>query len=119
HALVMKAIAGALGVVEHGPGELLETLKRVLARRELLLLIDNFEHVIAAAPLLSELLASAPRLKALVTSREPLHLSGEQEYTVPPLTLPDAGAVSAQRLTESEAGMLFVRRAQMVRSRFE
>lgn len=119
HALVMKAIAGALGVVEHGPGELLETLKRVLARRELLLLIDNFEHVIAAAPLLSELLASAPRLKALVTSREPLHLSGEQEYTVPPLTLPDAGAVSAQRLTESEAGMLFVRRAQMVRPRFE
>src|SRR5215217_585111 len=112
HTLVMKAIAGALGVVEHGT-ESLEILKRVLAQREMLLLLDNFEHVISAAPLLSALLAAAPRLKMLVTSREPLQLAGEQEYPVPPLTLPHRDAVSAQTLVDSEAGALFVRRVQM------
>jgi predicted ATPase/DNA-binding CsgD family transcriptional regulator len=112
HTLVATAIAGALGVIDHGPESLLDTLKRALAQRELLLVIDNFEHVIPAAPLVSALLAAAPRLTALVTSRESLRLAGEQEYPVPPLTLP-AAASSAQDLTASEAGALFVRRAQL------
>lgn len=119
HSLVMKAIAGALSVVEHAAEPLLETVKRVLARRELLLLLDNFEHVITAAPLVSTLLAAAPNVKALVTSREPLHLAGEQEYAVPPLSLPRADAVSAHSLAASEAGALFVRRAKMAQPRFE
>ena len=83
-----KAIAGALGVFEHPPEPLPETLKRVLTQRELLLLLDNFEHVIKEAPLISKLLAASSGLKVLVTSREPLHLAGEQEYQVPPLSLP-------------------------------
>lgn len=119
HTLVMKAIAGALGVVEHGTESLLEILKRVLAQREMLLLIDNFEHVITAAPLLSTLLAATSRLKVLVTSREPLQLAGEQEYPVPPLTLPRADTISVQSLADSEAGALFVRRVRMALPRFE
>ncbi len=117
--LVTNAVAAVLGVIEN-PTELhLHTLKRALAGRELLLVIDNFEHVIEAAPLLSELLAAAPRLKALVTSREALRLSGEQEYPVPPLSLPSVEAVSIQDVTRSEAGSLFVQRAQMMQPHFE
>lgn len=118
HTLVLKAVAGALDVVEQGGASLLDILKRALAQRELLLLIDNFEHVLAAAPLLSTLLAAAPRLSVLVTSREPLHLAGEQEYPVPPLSVPPADTASAQRLADSEAGALFVRRAQLALPRF-
>lgn len=113
HTLVLKAIAGALGVLEHGTEPLLDSLKRVLAQRDMLLLIDNFEHVITAAPLLSALLAAAPRVNVLATSREPLHLAGEQEYAVPLLTVPPADAVTAQGLADSEAGTFFVRRVQL------
>ncbi len=119
HTLVAKTIAGALGVLEQPAESFLETLKRAFARRELLLLLDNYEHVIKAAPLVAKLLAAAPRLKVLVTSREPLRLAGEQEYLVPPLSLPDTEAVSVQQLLASEAGLLFVRRAQMALPRFE
>ncbi len=119
HTLVAKAIAEALGVLENPTEPLQYTLKRVLAERELLLLIDNFEHVIRAAPLVSELLVASSSLKVLVTSREPLHITGEQEYVVPPLSLPDTEVVSVQQLTASEAGLLFVRRAQMVLPHFE
>ncbi len=119
HTLVAKAIAGTLGVLENPTEPLPDTLKRVLAQRELLLLIDNFEHVIRAAPLVSELLAASSCLKVLITSREPLRVTGEQEYLVPPLSLPGAEVVSVQHLTASEAGLLFVRRAQMVLPRFE
>ena len=117
--LVTKAIAGALGVLEQPEEALLDTLKSALTGRELLLLIDNFEHVLVAAPAVSELLRAAPRLNALVTSREPLRLAGEQEYLVPPLSLPAAEGLSVQRLIASEAGLFFVRRAQMVLPHFE
>jgi predicted ATPase/DNA-binding CsgD family transcriptional regulator len=119
HTLVAKAIAGALGVLENPTEPLPDTLKRVLAQRELLLLIDNFEHVIRAAPLISELLAASLCLKVLITSREPLRVAGEQEYLVLPLSLPGAEVVSVQHLTASEAGLLFVRRAQMILPHFE
>jgi predicted ATPase/DNA-binding CsgD family transcriptional regulator len=119
HALVAQAIAWALGVVEQPTEPLLATLKRVLADCELLLLLDNYEHVMKAAPVVSELLAAAPRLKVLATSRESLRLAGEQEYLVPPLSLPDPEAVSVEHLITSEAGLLFVRRAQMVLPYFE
>jgi predicted ATPase/DNA-binding CsgD family transcriptional regulator len=117
-ALVAKAVAAVLGVMENPREPLLDTLKRVLAERELLLLLDNFEHLIEAAPLVSELLMAAPRLKVLVTSREALRLSGEQEYPVPPLSLPSDDAFSVQRLTESEAVSLYVQRVQMIQPRF-
>jgi predicted ATPase/DNA-binding CsgD family transcriptional regulator len=119
HTLVAKAIAGALGVQEHTEEPLLDTLKRALAHRELLLLLDNYEHVITAAPLVAELLAAGPGLKALVTSRESLRLSGEQEYPVPPLSVPAIEGVSVERLIASEAGLLFVRRAQMAQPQFK
>jgi predicted ATPase/DNA-binding CsgD family transcriptional regulator len=119
HALVVKAIAGALGVLENAREPLLDTLKRALAEREMLLLIDNFEHVIKAVPLITQLLAAASRLKVLVTSRESLRLAGEQEYVVPPLSLPGPEPATVEQLTDSEAGLLFVRRAQMALPRFE
>lgn len=117
--LVAKAIAGALGVLEHPAEPLLETLKRALSHRELLLLTDNFEHVIEAAPLVSELLGAAPRLKVLATSRESLRLLGEQEYLVPPLSLPAAEGATARQLMASEAGLFFVRRAQLALPHFK
>jgi predicted ATPase len=119
HTLVAKAIAGALGVVENSAEPLLKTLKRVLASRELLLLIDNFEHVIKAAPLVSEFLAACPYVKVLVTSRESLRLAAEQEYSVPPLSLPMADVVFLQSLAESEAGSRFVQRTRMKQHYFE
>jgi predicted ATPase/DNA-binding CsgD family transcriptional regulator len=119
HALVANTIARTLGILENPSEPLKDTLKRGLVQRELLLLIDNFEHVIEEAPLLSELLSATSRLRILVTSREPLHLAGEQEYQVPPLSLPTSEAISASDLIASEAGLLFVRRAQMTLPHFE
>jgi predicted ATPase/DNA-binding CsgD family transcriptional regulator len=117
--LVTRAVAAVLGVIGNSRESLLDTLKRVLTAQEMLLLIDNFEHVIEAASLVSALLAAAPRLKVLVTSREALRLSGEQEYPVPPLSLPSGDRLSIQHLTESEAVSLFVQRVQMMQPRFE
>lgn len=119
HILVTKTIAGALGILENPSESLRDTLKRGLAQRELLLLIDNFEQVSKEAPLLSELLMATSRLKILVTSREPLRLAEEQEYQVPPLSLPNTEDSSVPRLMASEAGLLFVRCAQMTLPRFE
>lgn len=117
-ASVAKTIAAGLDVFEHPKEPIFDTLKRALVGRDLLLLIDNFEHVITAAPLVSQLLAASLQLKALITSREALRLSGEQEYQVPPLSLPAAKTASIQDVTASEAGTLFVQRVQMVQPHF-
>lgn len=87
--LVISTIAQSLELEEAGEWPLLERLKAYLCERQLLLVLDNFEQVLAAAPLLAELLAVASHLKVLVTSREVLHLSGEHELPVPPLELPN------------------------------
>ena len=118
-AMVINAISRALGMIENSAEPLLKTLKRALTSQKLLLLMDNFEHVIGAAPLISELLAAAPHLKVLATSRESLRLAGEQEYPVSPLSLPNEDLVSVETLLESEAGSLFVQRAQMTRPHFQ
>jgi predicted ATPase/class 3 adenylate cyclase len=95
--LVVPAIAQTLGLREQ-PGEsALETLLEYLRERQLLLVLDNFEQVLAAAPALSTLLAQAPGLKLLATSRSPLRLSGERAYRVPQLALDEAVELFAER----------------------
>jgi predicted ATPase/DNA-binding CsgD family transcriptional regulator len=112
-ALVADAIARVLKVKTSGDTSLVEALKTSLARRHLLLLLDNFEHLLEAAPLVTELLACAPQLTILVTSRERLRLYGEVEYPIRPLSLPDLRKQeSAQELLAYEAVDLFIQRAR-------
>ena len=117
--LVVSTIAKALGIKEAGPRPLLELLRAYLSDRHLLLVLDNFEQVTEAAPALTELLEWCPDLKVLVTSRERLHLSGEHEYPVPPLKLPDADLVPEPDTSPTyEAVELFLERARAVKPNF-
>jgi predicted ATPase/DNA-binding CsgD family transcriptional regulator len=119
-ARVLAAIAKALGLWEVGDLPLEEQVRAALSDRHLLLLLDNFEHLLEAAPQLLVLLASCPRLSMLVTSRAALHLSGEQEFPVPPLSLPDLAQLpEPQALAQLAAVRLFVLRAQAVQPAFE
>jgi predicted ATPase/class 3 adenylate cyclase len=119
---VAAAVAQALGVRERGGEPLVETLKGALRVQEVLLVLDNVEHLLAAAPLAAELLAAAPGLRVLATSRAPLRVSGEREYPVPPLALPvppgPSGRLDPEALARSEAGALFVQRARGVQPGF-
>jgi len=117
--LVVPTIAQTLGVKEGGGYPLIESLKDYLRERHLLLLLDNFEQVLSAAPLLAELLAAAPGLKILVTSREVLHLRGEKEFPVPPLELPALqGPAPIEALSQYAAVQLFIARALDVKPAF-
>jgi predicted ATPase len=87
--LLLPTVADTLGVRESGEQPLKEILKDYLHERRLLLLLDNFEQVLGAAPTITGLLAGAPGLNVLATSRAPLGLYGEKEYAVPPLSVPD------------------------------
>ena len=118
-AMVTSNIAGCVGVNETPGQPLIETLKQVFRQSEMLLILDNFEHLLAAAPQVSDLLAAAPGLKVLATSRQPLHLYGEQEYAVPPLELPDPQRLDQQALAGCESAALFVQQARAARSDFE
>jgi predicted ATPase/class 3 adenylate cyclase len=118
-ALVASAIAEPLGVVEAGDQPLEESLKGYLRGKELLLLLDNFEQVLAGAPLVGELLSVCPKLKVLATSRSVLRIYGEQEYPVPPLELPRPGRLPPiDRLSQYEAVRLFIERAKAARPDF-
>ena len=88
-ALVLPTIAHTLGITKPGEQPALDALRVALGERQLLLVLDNFEQVAAAAPQVADLLRAAPKLKALVTSRAALHLSGEHLFVVPPLDRPD------------------------------
>jgi predicted ATPase/DNA-binding CsgD family transcriptional regulator len=116
-ALVSSMVAQALGVREAGNEPILARLTAFLRDRQTLLLLDNFEQVVEAAPLVADLLGACPDLKILATSRVRLRLSGEREYPVPPLGLPGKSAGDAE-LAESEAVRLFVERAQAVKPDF-
>jgi predicted ATPase/class 3 adenylate cyclase/DNA-binding CsgD family transcriptional regulator len=117
--LVVPATAGTLGVKEAGGQPLLESLEYYLDAKHILLMADNFEQVLEAAPMVSEMLSSAPNLKVLATSRIPLRLYGEHEYSVPPLALPDPEQPPpVERLTHYEAVRLFVERAQAAKADF-
>jgi predicted ATPase/DNA-binding SARP family transcriptional activator len=117
--LVAGAIAQVLGVTEtNEPMEL--RLRQFVGSRELLLLIDNFEQLLPAAPLLGELLEAAPDLKLVVTSRALLRLAGEHQYSVPPLELPDPERLpDARALAGLSAVALFVERARALNTTFE
>jgi predicted ATPase/DNA-binding SARP family transcriptional activator len=116
--LVADQILAALEVDEQPGRPVVATLKQALRGRRSLLLLDNFEGVMDAAPLVTELLAAAPELKALVTSRVVLQVSGEHEYPVPPLALPDLEHDPLESLARSEAVELFAARARAVSPTF-
>jgi predicted ATPase/DNA-binding CsgD family transcriptional regulator/transcriptional regulator with XRE-family HTH domain len=112
-ALVHATIAHTLGIQDAGDQPLLETLRLYLQPRCLLLVLDNFEQVSAAATLVADLLAACPALKIVVTSREPLHVSWEHLWPVSPLALPPAtNATDLDHIATAPAVMLFVERAR-------
>ncbi len=86
--LVAPRIAGTVGVTEGGARPIADSLADWLRDRTTLLVLDNFEQVVAAAPMVADLLRAAPAIKMIVTSRAALHVSGEQEYPVPGLPIP-------------------------------
>ena len=117
--LVTAAIAAALGLSTSG-GALITDLKSYLRARRLVLVLDNFEQVMGAAPLVAELLGAAPGVVALVTSRMVLRLSGEHEFPVPPLPVPPVGAGGdAAEVQRCASVRLFVQRAQAASADFE
>jgi predicted ATPase len=118
-ALVIATLAQTLGVKESAGQPLLDSLKDALRDKSLLLVLDNFEQVLAAAPQVADLLAACPQVKVLVTSRAALHLYGEHEYPVSPLTLPDPQhRPLLESLSQYEAVRLFIERALAVKPDF-
>jgi predicted ATPase/transcriptional regulator with XRE-family HTH domain len=118
-ALVATAIAQTVGVREVEGRTLRERLTDYLREKALLLVLDNFEQVVTAAPLVADLLTACPRLRTLVTSREVLRLSGERVFNVPPLEVPDPARPPApDELLSYEAVRLFVDRARSARPDF-
>jgi class 3 adenylate cyclase len=119
-ALVASTIAHDVGLVESGGQTIVEVLKAHLREKCLLLVLDNFEQVVEAAPLVVDLLGSSPLLNVVVTSRASLRVRGEHEYPVPPLSLPDpAHLPELGALSQYDAVRLFIERAREVRPDFE
>ncbi len=118
-ALVASAIAQSVGVRETGGRPLAETLVSALRTKHLLLVLDNLEHLLDATPLIAELLVASPRLSVLATSRAVLRISGEHDFPVPALALPDAEtAPTVEEVGAAPAVQLFVARAQAARPDF-
>jgi predicted ATPase len=122
-ALIASVVVKSLGLREAGgqaPAELLRKFLQDSARAPILLLLDNFEHLMAAAPFVAELLTMSPHSKILVTSRAALHVYGEREFPVPPFSLPDArSTTSIAALSQNPAIALFVQRAVAAKPGFE
>ncbi len=117
--LVLPTIAATLGVKETGGRTLNDTLKDFLRDKQLLLLLDNFEQVATAAPVVSELLAACPEIAVLATSRVPLRIRGEHEFPLPPLAIPDLKHIpSLEVLSQYGAVHLFIERAIAVKPDF-
>ena len=118
--LVVPSIARTFGLGETGDRSLLELLKAYLREQQLLLLLDNFEQVVAAAPVVTDLLVTCPDLKVLVTSRTSLRVRGEREFPVPPLALPDPKRLPAiEDLSQYSSVALFVERALALKPDFQ
>jgi predicted ATPase len=111
--LVLSTVAQTLGIKETAGRSIGAGLRDFLREKQMLLLLDNFEQVVDAAPEVASLLAAAPGLKVVVTSRAALRLSGEHEFEVPPLRLPDLKRLPPlAELAQNEAVALFVQRCQ-------
>ena len=121
---MLPALAEALGLREPGALPTLTLLASALQERRMLLVLDNFEQVIAAAPDLAALLEACPGVKLLVTSREVLHLRAEQQFVALPLALPvlpqrtPLQQIDSAALQENPAMQLFLQRAQAVQPNF-
>lgn len=115
--VVPATTAAVLGIRESRDQHLAQTVANFLAAREMLLIFDNFEHLLPAAPFLSALLASCPNIQLLVTSHSPLHLYGEHEIAIAPFPLPDLEDVKGA--AKSSAVQLFCERAQSVQATFQ
>src|SRR5829696_1823656 len=119
-ALVVSTIAQNLGLREKGIQTPWENLMTHLRERKLLLVLDNFEHLLDAAPEVASLMASCPNLTVLATSRAPLRVRGEREYPVPPLKLPDLNRTAdVEEVSKAAAVELFAERAREVSPAFE
>ena len=117
--LVPSTIAGALSLREEGSRPIIETVQDYLRHKQAILLFDNFEQVISAAPIVSQLLGTAPGLRVIVTSRAPLRISGEQEFPVPPMSMPDPRRIDdVESLETYESIKLFLQRARAVKPDF-
>jgi transcriptional regulator with XRE-family HTH domain len=117
--LVLPEIAQTLGLCDDGRQLLLQTLAHALKDQHLLLVLDNFEQVLDARSLVARLWEQCPSLRLLVTSRAPLHLTGEQEFPLPPLALPAPGYVPpVEEVGQYAAVALFIQRAQAVKPSF-
>lgn len=122
--LVLSTLAQALGIREYGGQPLWEVVRAQLQEQQLLLLLDNFEQVLAAAPLVADLIAACPLVKALVTSRSLLHVRGEHHCELPPLEVPAPGldltrAPDVAELRRYPAIELFIQRARAIQPTFE
>ena len=118
--LVVPQIAQTLRLVEESARPIFDTLAGYLSAKRMLLVLDNFEQVIDAAPDIAALLAAAPNLTILVSSREPLGVAGETLYSVPPLALPtEPGHPTAAQVAARESVQLFVERARVAKPGFE
>jgi predicted ATPase len=118
--LVLPTIAGAVGLREIGALPVRDALIDLLRPRQLLLILDNVEQLVEAAPDVGRLLSACPRLAVLATSREPLRLSGEAEYQVAPLPLPRRDrALDVEQLRANSSVALFVQRARLARPGFD
>ncbi|HEX3819695.1 MAG TPA: protein kinase [Candidatus Sulfotelmatobacter sp.] len=120
-ALIASSIAQALGVRETGNQSPQESLKEYVngLGQPMLLVLDNFEHLVSAAPVITQLLNTGPKLKVAVTSQAPLHVYGEHEFPVPPLALPNLKSIPpVEMLSRLPAIALFVERAQAVKREF-
>jgi predicted ATPase/DNA-binding XRE family transcriptional regulator len=118
--LVLSAVSQALGLRATGDRSLLDTLRSYLREKRLLLLLDNFEHVLGAVPEVASLVSSCPNLTVLATSRAPLRVRGERQYPVPPLGLPDPiHTPDVEEVARAPAVQLFVERAREASPSFE
>ena len=119
--MIASAIVQAVGVSETGNQSPQESLKEYLRglNQPMLLLLDNFERLVSAAPALAQILTISPKLKIVVTSQAPLHVYGEHEFPVPPLALPDLKSIPPlEALSRLPAVALFVERARAVKREF-
>ncbi len=117
--LVLSTISSTLGLREEGTRPLIDTLRETLRDKRMLLILDNFEQLLPAAPRLTNLLSACPGVSALVTSRALLRVRGEREFEIPPLRVPDLAQLPPlDHMLDDDAVRLFVERAQAIEEDF-